>query len=82
MGPPAAVGDDGLNEVQVPEEELLGGEAVGGGGREGGHGEWGILSRNPVMAEVLWLKMSCRIGANRVPIASSHRDMGRELGLI
>jgi hypothetical protein len=36
-GPPAGMGDDRLDEVQVPEEELLGGEVARGGG-EGGHG--------------------------------------------
>lgn len=35
-GPPAGMGNDGLDEGQVPEEELLGGEAARGGG-EGGH---------------------------------------------
>jgi len=35
--PPAGMADDRLDEVQVPEEELLGGEVVRGGG-EGGHG--------------------------------------------
>jgi hypothetical protein len=37
VGPPAAVGDDLLDERQVPEEELLWGKAVGEFG-EGGHG--------------------------------------------
>jgi hypothetical protein len=31
------MGDDLLDELKVPEEELLGGK-VGGGGGEGGHG--------------------------------------------
>ena len=37
-GPPASMGDDLLDEVQVAEEELLGGQVVAGGGGEGGHG--------------------------------------------
>src|SRR6185295_6615610 len=35
--PPAELGDDPLDELQVPEVELLGGEVVRGGG-EVGHG--------------------------------------------
>lgn len=35
-GLPAGMGDNLLNELQVPEEELLGSEVAGGGG-EGSH---------------------------------------------
>lgn len=38
---PSAITDDLLDKLQVPEEEMLGGEFVAGGGGEGGHG--GVL---------------------------------------
>lgn len=41
--PLAGVGDDLLNELQVPTEELVGGEVVGGGGW-GGHLDRGAVA--------------------------------------
>jgi hypothetical protein len=39
LGPPATEGDDLLDELQVPQEELLRGQVVAGWGGEGGHRE-------------------------------------------